>query len=528
VALTGSPILDVGVPGVLARLLRYRELAPSQSRFRLIHRNPHFQLMPPSFDLRAAARKAMLDNGFIPDVPAPVLSEVANANPVTDVASGSAQDLRQLQWSSIDNDSSRDLDQLEVAEQLPSDDVRVMVAIADVDGTVARGSETDQFAAKNATSVYTGVITYPMLPDRLSTDLTSLGQDDDRASVVIEFVVAKDGTIRSHTVSLARVHNYAKLAYNNVGAWLDGHSNLPLPATTAIQDQLRLQDTTAQSLRAQRARAGALSLETIEAQSVVHPDNTVSIELVAKTRASHLIEDFMIAANVAMAEFLDEHGSPTIRRVVRTPERWDRIVALAATLGETLPAQPDSAALEAFLSKRHAADPDHFPDLSLSVVKLIGPGEYALHTPGSADAGHFGLATHDYTHSTAPNRRFADLVTQRLLKAVLAGKPSPYSGDELSQIAQHCTEREDAARKVERQVRKVAAAVSMSGRVGESFDAIVTGVTPRGTFVRVLRPPVEGRVMRGEHGLDVGDKVRVALLSTDPARGFVDFEVAHP
>ncbi|HEY4955559.1 MAG TPA: RNB domain-containing ribonuclease [Gemmatimonadaceae bacterium] len=482
-------------------------------------------MTPPSFDLRAAAHKAMLDNGFLPDVPAAVVAEVAAEKAVG--AAPGARDLRQLPWSSIDNDTSRDLDQLEVAEQLPNGDVRVMVAIADVDGTVARGSQTDQFAAQNATSVYTGIVTYPMLPDRLSTDLTSLGQDDDRASVVIEFVVARDGTLRSHSVYLARVHNYAKLAYNNVGAWLDGHAGLAAHATPAVEDQLHLQDAAAQSLRAQRARAGALDLETIEAQSIVHPDQTVSVELVAKTRASHLIEDFMIAANVSMAQFLDEHGSPTIRRVVKTPERWDRIVALAAKLGESLPSQPDSAALEHFLSKRHTADPDHFPDLSLSVVKLIGPGEYAMHTPGSADAGHFGLATHDYTHSTAPNRRFADLVTQRLLKAVLGGSPPPYTTDDLSQIARHCTEREDAARKVERQVRKVAAAVSMTARIGETFDAIVTGVTAKGTFVRVVKPPVEGRVMRGEHGLDVGDRIGVKLISTDPTRGFVDFEAVH-
>lgn len=471
----------------------------------------------------------MIANGFAPDVPSAVAAEVAKASdPAATVAVANVADQRSLPWSSIDNDSSKDLDQLEIADRLPSGDVKVRVAIADVDGTVARGSATDQYAAMNATSVYTGVATFPMLPDRLSTQLTSLGQDDDRSSVVIEFVVESDGAIRSHLVSLARVKNHAKLAYGNVGAWLDGRGTLPPAGTQGIQDQLRLQDAAAQTLRADRARRGALTLETIEAQSVVHEDRSVSIEFVEKTRASHLIEDFMIAANVAMAQFLDEHGSPTIRRVVRTPERWDRIVALAAASGEKLPATPDSAALEQFLAKHHEADPAHFPDLSLSVVKLLGPGEYVLHTPGSEDAGHFGLATHDYTHSTAPNRRFADLVTQRLLKAVLAGRPSPYSTDELSKIAAHCTEREDAARKVERQVRKECAAVSMAPHVGESFDAIVTGVTPKGTYVRLLAPPVEGRVMRGEQGLDVGDAVRVALLSTDPARGFVDFEVRRP
>lgn len=479
--------------------------------------------MPIAFDLLAAARQAMLDNGFVPDPPAAVQAEVAAANnPGPSVAAGT-QDLRELPWSSIDNDSSRDLDQLEVAERLGSGDVRLRIAIADVDATVRKGSATDGFAATNSTSVYAGVVTYPMLPERLSTNLTSLGQGDERASIVIEIVLATNGTVRSHIVYPALVRNCAKLAYDNVGAWLDGNGELPAVATPAIQDQLRLQDEVAQSLRALRAKAGALDLDTIEAQSVVHSDNTVDIELVRKTRASHLIEDFMIAANIAMAEFLDEHGSPTIRRVVRTPERWNRIVDLAATLGTTLPTVPDSAALDAFLVARRAADPDHFPDLSLGIVKLIGPGEYASHVPGGSDAGHFGLATHDYTHSTAPNRRFADLVTQRLLKAVLAGKTQPYTNAELTGIARHCTEREDAARKVERQVRKVAAAVSMAGRVGQSFDAIVTGATPKGTFVRLVTPPVEGRITRGEEGLDVGDRVRVRLTATDPVRGFVDF-----
>ena len=468
----------------------------------------------------------MLDNGFIPDVPAEVMAEVAAAVEPNGATAAGVRDLRELPWSSIDNDDSRDLDQLEIAEKLSDGTVRVRVAIADVDTTVPRDSATDRFASANSTSVYTGVVTYPMLPDRLSTDLTSLGQDDDRASVVIEFVVAADGSIASHDVYMARVRNHAKLAYNDVGAWLDGGAILPASGTEVIQDQLRLQDSVAQTLRAVRARNGALDLETIEAQSVVRPDNSVDIELVQKTRASRLIEDFMIAANVAMAQFLDEHNSPTIRRIVRSPERWNRIVALAAKLGTRLPDQPDSMALSEFLVARRKADPDHFADLSLAVVKLIGPGEYAAHEPGETDVGHFGLATNDYTHSTAPNRRFADLVTQRLLKAALAGKPSPYTRDELVAIAAHSTEREDAARKVERSVRKSAAAVSMSHRVGDTFDAIVTGVNQNGTFVRLIHPPVEGRVLRGEENLDVGDRIRVRLLSTDPKRGFIDFSAA--
>lgn len=479
--------------------------------------------MANTFDIRAGARRAMIVNGFLPDVPADVTAEVAKAADLSSLPLGNVRDLRALPWSSIDNDSSLDLDQIEAAERLPNGDVRVSVAIADVDVLVPLGSATDKFAEANSCSVYTGVETFPMLPNRLSTQLTSLAQGADHPSIVIEFVVATDGIVKSHDVYLARVENKAKLAYGNVGAWLDGRAQLPAAGTSAVQDQLRLQDATAQALRAQRGKHGALSLETIEAEAVMRADKTVSIELVEKTRASHLIEDFMIAANVAMAEFLDEHKSPTIRRVVRAPERWDRIVALAAGLGEKLPAAPDSAALEAFLVKRRDADPDRFADLSVSVVKLIGPGVYEMHEPGTPDTGHFGLAMHDYTHATAPNRRFADLVTQRLLKAVVAGKPSPYTTDELAKIAAHCTEREDAARKVERQVRKEAAAAAFSSRVGETFDAIVTGVTPKGTYVRVISPPVEGRVMRGEQGLDVGDRTRVKLLSTDPARGFIDF-----
>jgi exoribonuclease-2 len=343
---------------------------------------------------------------------------------------------------------------------------------------------------------------------------------------VIEFVVTADGTVSSHDIYMARVNNQAKLAYVSVGKWLDGQGTLPPIATQVIRDQLHLQDAIADSLRANRAKAGALNLETIEAQSVVHADDSVSIELVAKTNASNLIEDFMIAANVAMAQFLDEHGSPSIRRVVRTPERWGRIVTLAEKHGATLPAEPDSGALENFLITMRSREPDTFADLSLAVVKLIGPGEYALHVPGDTSSEHFGLATHDYTHSTAPNRRFADLVTQRLVKAVIAGKPSPYSNDDLTRIAKHCTEREDAARKVERQVRKVAAAVSMVDHVGQTFAAIVTGASAKGVYVRLAHPPIEGRVVKNHDGMDVGEKVRVKLVSTDPQRGYIDFEGA--
>lgn len=478
-------------------------------------------------DLHAAAHRAMLANGFEPDFPAAVLEEASSAvDPATNVNIG-VRNLRALPWSSIDNDSSVDLDQLELAERLSNGDIRVCIAIADVSGTVAQHSATDRHAALNATSVYTGITTFPMLPERLSTALTSLGQGNDRPAVVTEFVISAAGDITSHVVYLAYVNNKAKLAYGNVGAWLDGHGTLPPAADAAVQAQVQLQSEAAVRLRTDRTKRGALSFETIEAQSVVRDDGSVDIELVQKTRASFLIEDFMVTANVVMAKFLDQHNSPSIRRVVRTPNRWSRIVALATEAGDALPDTPDAPALSAFLARRREADVAHYADLSLSIVKLLGPGQYELHEPGASDAGHFGLATHYYTHSTAPNRRYVDLVTQRLLKAVLRGEPAPYTATELSQIAEHCTERENAARKVERLVRKETAAASMSTRIGESFDAVVTGVTPKGTFVRVIRPPVEGRVMHGEHGLDVGDKVRVVLESTDASRGFIDFGVVN-
>jgi exoribonuclease-2 len=375
--------------------------------------------------------------------------------------------------------------------------------------------------------VYTGVETFAMLPERLSTQLTSLGQGNDRPAVVIEFVVTTNGEIRSHSVYLAFVHNHAKLAYGNVGAWLEGKGSLPPSASSAVQQQVRLQSDAAERLRNDRTRRGALRFETIEAESIVQNDGSVNIALVQKTRASHLIEDFMIAANVVMAQFLDERKAASIRRVVRTPDRWNRIVALAQETGDALPDMPDAPALAAFLAHRQAVDAAHYADLSLAIVKLLGPGQYELHEPGAPDAGHFGLATQYYTHSTAPNRRYVDLVTQRLLKAVLTGQPAPYSPPELSAIAAHCTERENAARKVERLVRKETAAATMASRVGESFDAVVTGVTSNGTYVRVINPPVEGRVVRGERGMDVGEKVRVTLQGTDAARGFIDFTGAQ-
>lgn len=465
----------------------------------------------------------MKAQGFEADFPDAVVRETEQAKAPTVASHSQVLDQRAWAWSSIDNDSTRDLDQLEVVEQLPNGDIRVRIAVADVAEVVPKASATDQHAALNSSSVYTGVETFAMLPEHLSTDLTSLMQDEDRLVVVIEYVICADGELRSHNIYSAFARNHAKLTYNNVGAWLDENAALPSVATPEIQQQLHWQDTASERLRADRTRRGSLSFETIEAQPVVSEDGSVNIELVRKTRASRIIEDFMVTANVVMAQFLDEHNSPSIRRIVRKPERWNRIVALAATVGETLPAEPDAPALAAFLTSQRTKNPDDFTELSFSIVKLLGPGQYVLHEPSQPDVGHFGLATQYYTHSTAPNRRYVDLVTQRLLKAVLAKQPAPYTPQELAQIAEHCTERENAARKVERLVRKQAAAASLVHRVGETFNAVVTGVTASGTFVRVTSPPVEGRVVHGEEGMDVGERVRVRLTGADAEKGFIDF-----
>ncbi|HXN47587.1 MAG TPA: RNB domain-containing ribonuclease [Bryobacteraceae bacterium] len=477
------------------------------------------------FDLAVCAHQEMIAEGFDPDFPPEVERQVAalaaRAAPVLD---GGLRDLRQLPWSSIDNDSSRDLDQIEAAARVDGG-IRVLVGIADVNADVEAGSPIDVHAAAQTTSVYTGVRTFPMLPEQLSTDLTSLSEGADRRAVVVEFVVSAQGEISAPAIYRALVRNKAQLTYNAVGPWLEGTAAAPkkLAASAELAAQLKMQDEAAQALREQRHRLGALSFERPETQPILTGDKVTGIAIEKQNRAGALIEDFMVGANEVMAQTLTEAGVSSIRRVVKTPERWPRIVELAAQHGGHLPAQPDAVALSAFLAQRKAADPDHFADVSLTVIKLMGPGEYVLMRPGEDAPGHFALAAHDYTHSTAPNRRFADLVTQRLIGAVLAKQPAPYSDDALDGIARNCTLKEDAARKVERIMQKRIAAVALAGRVGESFPAVVTGVTPKGVFVRVIDPPIEGRLMRGEQGVDVGDRVRVTLLATDPQRGFIDF-----
>ena len=478
-------------------------------------------------DLKARARQAMLDAGFKPDFPAEVTREVLGLKShAAKPANSEARDLRSLLWSSIDNDTSRDLDQVEYVESLNGGGTRLLVGIADVDAMVSRESATDRQAAVETTSVYTGVATFPMLPSELSTDLTSLLDAQDRLSMVIELRIQDSGDVVSHEVYPAWLRNRAKLAYSSTGAWLEGQGQMPaaVAATPGLEAQLRLQQLTSERLRGLRKQHGALEFSSVEATPVVENGEVKELAIRHHNVAEDIIESFMVAANVGMAQFLKEKGSISLRRVVRTPKRWDRIQAIAAQFGVQLPATPEPAALSQFLEQRKAADPEHFQDLSLTIVKLLGPGEYIVEAPGTEHEGHFGLAVQDYTHSTAPNRRYADLVTQRLLKAATAGQPAAYQAAELSQIASHCTEREDAARKVERLMRKVAAACLLSRHVGEVFDGVITGASPKGTYARLMKLPAEGRVVRGERGIDVGDKVRVRLVSVDVSKGFIDFE----
>jgi exoribonuclease-2 len=477
------------------------------------------------------ARRAMLERSLLPDFSAAVLAELdlirapAGVNGESAGDSSEIRDLADLLWTSIDNDDSRDLDQLTVAEALPGGNSMVRVAVADVDALVRTGSAIDGHARHNTTSVYTAAMNFPMLPEKLSTDLTSLGINEVRLAVVIEMAIGADGSVKGSDIYRARVRNHAKLAYNSMAAWLEGNGAAPagIAAVNGLAENLRLQDRIAQSLRGLRHVHGALSLETIEAKPIFDGDRIRDLEVEQKNRAKEIIEDFMIAANGVTARYLEARAFPSLRRVVRTPKRWDRIVELARERTFKLPENPDSAALDEFLVNQKAADPLRFPDLSLAVIKLLGRGEYVAEQPGDSAPGHFGLAVEDYAHSTAPNRRYADLIAQRLLKAAIAGRAAPYRYPELDVLATHLTEEEDAVNKVERQVGKSAAALLLESRVGEQFDAIVTGASDKGTWARLLAIPVDGRVVRGIEGVDVGDRIRVQLMSVDVERGYIDF-----
>ena len=475
-------------------------------------------------DLKRIARKAMVERGLEPEFSRDVFAELDRIRGAAPPAGAGIRDLRDRLWVSIDNDDSRDLDQLTVAEPLPDGATKICVAVADVDALVPKDSAIDAHARRNTTSVYTAAEIFPMLPEKLSTDLTSLNEGEDRIAVVVEMTFEESGDHRASEVYRAAVRNRAKLAYDAVSVGLEG-GEFPekARAVPGVIEQLRLQDAVAQTLRGRREEEGALDLETIEPKAVFEDDAIVDLAVQEKNRARELIEDFMIAANGTTARFLASRKIASLRRVVRSPERWQKIAAIARELGTHLPAEPDSRALEAFLLTRRRADPLRFPDLSLVIVKLMGAGEYVVERPGQTPIGHFGLAVRDYTHSTAPNRRFPDLITQRLLKAALAGDPPAYDAAELGRLAAHCTEQEDDANKVERQVRKSAAALLLEQRIGQRFDAVVTGASEKGTWARIFRPPAEGKLVHGFEGLEVGDKLRVKLISTDVERGFIDF-----
>ncbi|MDD5686420.1 MAG: RNB domain-containing ribonuclease [Elusimicrobia bacterium] len=477
--------------------------------------------------LQRIAHNAMVARGLLPDFSAQVLSELGKFKAITTINDESVRDLRNLLWVSIDNDDSRDLDQLTVAEAIPADKVKILVAVADVDSAVKNGSAIDEHARHNTTSVYTAAEVFPMLPEKLSTDLTSLNFNEVRLAIVIEIVLSVDGSLNSSDIYRAYVRNHAKLAYNSVAAWLEGNGIIPeaVASVKGLEENLRLQDRVAQSMKNLRHVQGALSFETVEARPVFDGDEIRGLEVEKKNRAKDIIENFMIAANGVTARYLSLKKYPSIRRVVRTPKRWERIVAIANEHGFKLPDTPDSKALEEFLTKEKAADPVRFPDLSLAVIKLMGAGEYVAEIPGdTVPPGHFGLAVRDYTHSTAPNRRYTDLITQRLLKAALIKSSLPYSNDDIVALAKHCTEEEDAANKVERQVSKSAAALLLESRIGEQFDAIVTGASDKGTWVRLLTIPVEGRLVQGFEGIDVGNRIRVQLTLADVERGYIDFK----
>jgi VacB/RNase II family 3'-5' exoribonuclease len=475
--------------------------------------------------LKRIAHQAMIQRGLLPDFSPQVIAELSKIEGPATKRQDPTLDLRHLLWCSIDNDDSLDLDQLTVSEAMPDNAVKILVAIADVDALVKKDSAIDDHARQNTTSVYTPAKIFPMLPEKLSTDMTSLKFASERCALVVEMVITENGSLQTSNVYFAMVCNQSKLAYNRVSAWLENNGQIPreISQVPGLAENLLLQDQVSQQMKRFRHEHGALTLETIEARLIFDEDKLTDLETEKKTRAKDIIEDFMVAANGVTARFLASKDMPSFRRVVRTPKRWTRIVEISLEHRFKLPAEPDSKALELFLTQAKASNPISFPDLSLSIIKLLGPGEYIVEHLGEKATGHFGLAVKAYTHSTAPNRRYPDIITQRLLKGALEGLPLPYRVEELEELAKHCTEKEDAAKKVERQVEKSAAAMLLENRIGEQFDAIVTGATDIGTWVRLLHPPVEGKLTSGFEKMDVGQRLRVRLISTNVERGFIDF-----
>lgn len=477
-------------------------------------------------ELLSLAVEAMRARGLEPGFPPAVLAE-ADAALEAPQRGPALRDLRHLPWFSIDNADTRDLDQLSVVEPQAGGVVRLLVAVADVDAFVAQDGAIDRHAALNTTSVYTAAGVFPMLPEVLSTGRTSLHEGQERAAVVVDMAVQADGSLGDFTLYGARVVNRAKLTYDDVSAWLEGQAPLPGPGNLpALEQQLRVHDDVASRLRRCRQERGALEIDTVSARPVFRDGVLVDLRPDERVRARDLIADLMIAANTATARYLAAHGLPSLRRFLESPRRWDRIEALAASFGVQLPTEPDAVALQRFMQARREADAAGFAELSLKLVKMLGPGAYVAAPPDGRDIGHFGLAASNYAHSTAPNRRYPDLVTQRLVKAAIAGRPSPYAFEALQAIARHCTEQESHANAVERQVLKAAATFLLQGRIGETFDALVTGASDKGTFVRIAQPLLEGRLVRGFEDADLGDTLRVRLVALDPRQGHIDFERA--
>ena len=477
-------------------------------------------------ELGDIAQKAMRDAGFIIKNPPQVEAEVRAIEARKDnFEQRDIRDLRSLLWSSIDNETSRDLDQIEYAEQLTNGDIKLLVGIADVDEFVPKDSAIDDLAARNTATVYTEGDVFPMLPLALSTDVTSLLPDVERLAVIVEMTICENGDVCDAKFYRAVTHNYAKLDYETVGAWFDENAAEPEAFGTVekLREQILLQKKAAERLYKFRLQKGALEFETIESAAVKSDEKIVDLKSVGSNSAQMIIENFMIATNVETAEFLESKNIASIRRVVKTPARWKGIREVAAKFDVNLPEEPDSRALSEFLERRKKADAMHFPDLSLSIIKLLGAGEYIVQSADEDTDGHFGLAVRDYAHSTAPNRRYPDLIVQRLLKSAIENQPVPYSIDELKTIAAHCNERESAARKIERLMRKIVAASVMRNRIGQTFKAIVTGITPSGTFARILRPPVDGRILKNEQHLQIGEQIRVRLTDVDVEKGFIDF-----
>lgn len=480
--------------------------------------------MKAAVDLSNLASVVMKEKGLQPEFSREEVEQVAQitkpAPPSPDMT-----DLRKLLWCSIDNDDSRDLDQLTYAEKNADQTTTIWIAIADVDALVKKDTPIDVHAQANTTSVYTPARIFPMLPEQLSTNLTSLNENEDRVAVVVKIQLDQSGSSVSSSIIQALVHNYAQLTYNNVAGWLAGKNTLHEKGARVpgLENALKLQHETAQQLKKRRHEAGSLTLQSSEAEVKVEANDHFVIELQANNFANQLIEEFMVAANKTMAEHLSQAKIANIRRVVRTPKFWDQIVETAREYHFDLPKEPDSKALDAFLIEQQAKDPLRFPDLSLTIIKLLGRGEYIVENDPTHPVGHFALALTDYTHSTAPNRRFPDLITQRQFKALISGTKAPYTLDELRKLAEHCSTQEDAATKVERQLNKSAAAMLLSTQIGAIFNGIVTGVNEKGTWVRILQPAVDGKIVQGFNQLKIGDKVSVQLRDVDIAKGFIDF-----